>query len=94
MLSMLTSEHDVEADMGSAMRSIETYDLERPSFLGLRLRLNALLRWFGVGRRQRADACWPDGLNDQYLRDAGLEHGARHEISGSALHQLRIGPRA
>lgn len=93
MLSVLTNEHDMEAAMGSAMRSIETYDLERPSFLGLRLRLNAVLHWFGGATQQRADVCWPDGLNDHYLRDAGMEHGSRHEISESALHQLRIGPR-
>lgn len=92
MLPMLTSEHELETAMGSATRSIETYDLERPSFLGLRRRLDALRHWFGG--QQRADVCWPDGLNDHYLRDAGMEHGSRHEISESTLQQLRIGPRA
>ena len=79
--------------MGNLTRSIETCDLERPAFISLRLRLNVLLRWFRSAARQRADVSWPDGLNDHYLRDAGMEQGSRHEISESALHQLGIGPR-
>lgn len=79
--------------MASVTRSVGTYDLKRPSFVGLRLRLIALLHGLRDAALPRADACWPDEHNDHYLQDAGMDCGARHEISDSALHQLRIGPR-
>ena len=93
MFSLLTSEHDVEMAMVSVTRSVGTYDVKRPSFIGLRLHLNALLHEIRSAARPRTNAYWPDDLNDHYLQDAGMDCGVRHEISDSALHQLRIGPR-
>ena len=93
MFSRLTSEHDVEMAMASVTRSFRTHDVKRPSFVGLRVHLTALLHGLRSAARPRANACWPDDLNDHYLQDAGMDCGARHEISNSALHQLRIGPR-
>jgi hypothetical protein len=93
MFSTLISEHDVEMAMASVTRSFRTHDVQRPSFVGLRLRLSGLLHGLRRAARPRANACWPDDLNDHYLQDAGMDCGARHEISDSALHQLRIGPR-
>jgi hypothetical protein len=93
MLPMLTSEHDLEMAMVSVTRSFRTYDVKRPSFVGLRLRLSGLLHGLRRAARPRANACWPDDLNDHYLQDAGMKCGLRHEIADAALLQLRIGPR-
>jgi len=79
--------------MASVTRFVGTCDVKRPFFVGLRLRLTTLLHGLRRAAQLRASTCWTDELNDHYLHDAGMDCGARHEISISALHQLRIGPR-
>ena len=80
--------------MSSVARFYDTCDVKRPSSAGFRLGLNSLIHWFTGAAHEPADACQLDGLNDHYLRDAGIESGPSSGISEQTMCHLRIGPRA